>query len=74
MNGVAGESIFYRPIIPFVDGEVAPDMQREIDALLPHLGADRDDRLLAVLASLLVENALDGILQRFSPKVIEGDT
>jgi len=63
-----GESVFYRPLSDVCTHLVVAQLQKEIDDDLQHVVSLNDDRLLALIADLLVENAVENYLLAIIPR------
>ena len=62
INGEEGESLFYRPIIQIVNQEILNDIQKKLDKYFEKYENTSDDRALAIIGALSVENELDNFL------------
>lgn len=62
IEGEKGNSLFYRPIIHAVNQEKFNDVQKKLDSYLKEYEKISDDRALAIIGALIIENELDNFL------------
>ncbi len=75
IEGPEGETIFWHTKSWLIKDR-ASSIQAHMDEMWEHYRDVEDDRLLALIGALCVENSLDGLLQGFAPgfKRFVGDT
>ena len=75
IEGPEGETIFWHGKRWLIENS-ASSIQAHMDEMWEHYRDVEDDRLLALIGALCVENSLDGLLQGFAPgfKKFVGDT
>jgi len=68
IEGKEGESLFWHAKEWLVArDEVVSRLQSEMREMWSHYGGIQDERLLALVGALCVENALDSLLESFAP-------
>lgn len=67
ITGPEGESLFWNAKEWLLRGERISELQKHLDELWVHYRDIKDDRLLALVAALAVENSLDLLVQAFAP-------
>ena len=60
-DGVPGESLFFHPFLVYFPQSDVPDLFKKAEGV-------SDDRLLAVVTALIVENRIEKCLRAFMPK------
>lgn len=62
MGGEKGKSLFYRNLVDAVDQEKFDDIQKKLDDYFEKYETISDDRALAIIGALSIENELDNFL------------
>ena len=62
MEGEKGKSLFYRNLVDAVDQEKFDDIQKKLDDYFEKYETISDDRALAIIGALSIENELDNFL------------
>ena len=65
IEGEQGDSLFYRTIVHAVNQENFEDIQEKLDSYFEKYGETSDDRALAIIGALIVENELDDFLAKW---------
>ncbi len=65
IEGEKGNSLFYRIVIHAVNQENFKDIQEKLDSYLEKYTKTSDDRALAIIGALSVENELDNFLAKW---------
>ena len=65
LSGPQGETIFRHPLA-YIIADHGPQLQSELDEMWTHYKDISDERLLALVAALCIENAVQGLLESFS--------
>ncbi len=68
LEGPYGETLVSRPVAFVLKPTDRDTLQTRIDHLLSHVVDLKDDRLLAITGALILENALDGLLEAYLPR------
>ncbi len=66
-EGQKGESFFYQFKTWCLPKEFQEDLQKSVDDMLQKVSDLKDDRLLVLIASLIIENAIDELLKAIIP-------
>jgi len=67
IGGPSGESIFSRPLEWCMKANTLKILQKELNEQFVHVRDANDDRLLALVGALVVENAIDRLLSAVLP-------
>jgi predicted nucleic-acid-binding Zn-ribbon protein len=67
IQGIQGESIFYKTMSACVSQDMVGGLQQKIDKTLEYVQELSDDRLLVLIGALIVENAVDELLASIMP-------
>ena len=62
MEGEKGKSLFYRNLVDAIDQEKFDDIQKKLDDYFEKYETISDDRALAIIGALSIENELDNFL------------
>jgi hypothetical protein len=67
IQGPPGESVFCHLVVWCITAESLEILQTELNDQFVHVRDANDDRLLALVSALVVENAVDGLLSALMP-------
>ena len=67
IGGPSGDSIFSRPLVWCMKADTLKILQTELNDQFVHVRDANDDRLLALVGALVVENAIDRLLSAVLP-------
>lgn len=62
VEGDEGGSLFWRPLKPAISQENISEIQKKLDVCIKRYEGTTDDRALAIMGALIVENELDNFL------------